>query len=189
MKTVNLAIAAIALSGVMSMAYAENAQKITTTIQQCAQEQDDSLRLNCFDLLASQLSVSVTQTPKRAVQPSSTAKIIAPVSKPKPDIQATSKAAKPEKSNDDFAKSHLEKTDEEKAAEVTEITAKITQVSKLMRGQLKITLDNGQQWQQKDSGKLRLKVGDEIILETGALNAIYLKKANENKRIRVRRIK
>jgi len=188
MKKINLLISAIVLSSSASLAYAAEEQKLVTAVKQCAQELDNFARLNCFDRLASQLQVETKQAPEKHIQPAKSEKIIAPVSKPKPEIKSEPRAIKPER-NDDFAKAHLEKTAEEKAEEVTEITAIVTKVTKLMRGQLKIALDNGQVWQQKDSGKISLKAGQEILLETGALNAIYLKKIDENKRIRVRRIK
>ncbi|TPH15692.1 hypothetical protein [Litorilituus lipolyticus] len=189
MKKINLLISAIVLSSSVSIVYAADEQKLATSVKQCAQELDNFARLNCFDRLASQLKVSAKQAPKKHIQPAKPEEIIAPVSKPKPVVKSEASATKPIRNEDNFAKAHLEKTAEEKAEEVTEITATVTKVTKLMRGQLKIALDNGQVWQQKDSGKLRLEEGQEILLETGALNAIYLKKVDENKRIRVRRVK
>jgi hypothetical protein len=89
---------------------------------------------------------------------------------------------------DAFAKQHLAKTAEEKAKEINEITASITKLTKLIRGEYKITLDNNQQWQQKDTTRISLKVGQKIVLMKGSLGSVYLKKEGTSKRIRVRRL-
>lgn len=161
--------------------------EISTELQQCAQVTDNFARLTCFDKLAIKHSGKTVAPAKAAAMPKppKSAEIVAPVSKPKPTV----KQATTSKEVDEFAKAHLEKTAEEKAEEITEISAKIAKLDKTARGNWKITLDNGQQWQQKDSYKLSLKVGQDVVLSTGALSAIYLKKAGSNKRIRVRRLK
>lgn len=90
---------------------------------------------------------------------------------------------------DAFAKNHVKKTDEERANEITTIKLTISALSKTVYGKWKITFENGQKWQQKDSVKLSLKKGQRVVLSKGALNAVYLQKENTNKRISVKRLK
>jgi len=90
---------------------------------------------------------------------------------------------------DAFAKGHVKKTDEELAKEINSITLTISKVSKALRGELKITFSNGQKWLQKDGHKMKLKVGETVTLQKGALGSVYLKKANSKKRIKVKRLK
>ena len=90
---------------------------------------------------------------------------------------------------DNFAKEQLKKTDEERTKEITAITLTISTLSKTAYGKWNISFENGQQWQQKDSTKLNLKIGQRVVLSKGALSAIYLQKENSKKRIKVKRLK
>lgn len=176
---------AILLSGCVLSVPAFSAD-VSAEIQQCAKVTDNFARLTCFDKLALKHSGKAV-APVNTASPKSakSAVIIAPVSKPKPTVKQATTA----KDVDEFAKSHLGKSEQEKAKEITEISAQITKLSKTAHGYWKITLDNGQQWQQKDSYSFSLKVKQDVVLSKGALGAIYLKKAGSNKRIRVRRLK
>lgn len=69
-----------------------------------------------------------------------------------------------------------------------EISAKVVKVSKTPYGKLKLVLDNEQRWNQTDSKKLKLKAGDTVVLKRGALGAFYLKKADANRTIKVKRV-
>ena len=88
---------------------------------------------------------------------------------------------------DDFAKEHIKKSEKEQGLE--SITSVITKLKKLIRGQWLITLENGQQWQQKDTAKLKLKVGDTILLKKAVMGAVYLYKDGSHRNIRVKRLK
>lgn len=50
-----------------------------------------------------------------------------------------------------------------------------------------ITLDNGQQWRQVGSDRLRLTNNDTVVIERGMFNSFLLKKAGQNRSIRVKR--
>ncbi|QBG36232.1 hypothetical protein [Litorilituus sediminis] len=160
--------------------------EISTELQQCAQVTDNFARLTCFDKLAIKHSGKTVAPAKAAVpKPPKSAEIVAPVSKPKPTV----KQATTSKEVDEFAKNHLARTSEQRAQELTEISAKIAKLDKTARGLWKISLDNGQQWQQKESYSFSLQVGQDVVLSKGALGAIYLSKVGSNRRIRVRRLK
>lgn len=141
---------------------------LAADIKVCRQISQDQARLTCFDALSQQKpSVSkLASTSVTAGQVALTAQQI-----------------------DTFAKEQVIKTSEERANEINSITLTISKLSKTIRGQWKITFENGQKWQQKDSIKFKLKIGQEVILTKGALSAVFLQKENANKRMKVKRLK
>lgn len=71
----------------------------------------------------------------------------------------------------------------------SEITASVAKLSKTPHGKLKLVLDNGQRWDQKDTKLFRIKVGDTVIVKRGMLGSFYLVKPESNSRIKVKRAK
>ena len=69
------------------------------------------------------------------------------------------------------------------------IYAEIVDIKKNARKRYILTLSNGHVWNQADNESLRLKVGQTIYVERGALGAFYLSKDSVNRRIRVKRSK
>lgn len=67
------------------------------------------------------------------------------------------------------------------------ITSMISSVKKAPYGELIITLENNQQWRQIGSDSLRLDKGDTVIISRGMFNSFLLKKADQNRSIRVKR--
>jgi D-lyxose ketol-isomerase len=64
---------------------------------------------------------------------------------------------------------------EEKAGQLTELTASVAALSAKPRGELVITLDNGQVWAEIAPGsKIRLKPGDSVTIEAGTLGSFIL---------------
>jgi len=137
----------------------------------CAKISNDKSRLGCFDQLA-----------KNDVMPSATEKAkTVSISKNEP-VQL--KAAK---EVNDFSKAHLKKTLEERGPE--SIDATISKVKQMIRGGWIVYLENGQKWEQKDTGKIKLKVGDKISLKKGSLGTVFLTKEGGRRNIRVKRLK
>lgn len=172
MKKMNLLGAVVIALHLTAPVLASADQPLSAALKSCAQQNDSLARLRCFD--------KVIENIKSPSQPRS------------PQVNKTKLPAKIKKAGQEaalFAKAHLEKTAEEQSAEVNEITATITQATQMLRGQWKLSLDNNQKWQQKDSHKLKLLVGDVVVLQKGALGAFYLKKLGSHRRMRVRRIK
>ncbi len=166
--------------------HAKTSVLLMEEVNRCAIIPSNKDRLICFD----KLTKKEESKEKHLVK---IEKVKAKV-RPKPPQKIIKKAAKKvtvslEDKVDDFAKIHIKKSKEERDGELVSITLTISKLKKLLRGQWVIYFDNGQKWQQKDTVKLKLKVGDEVTLKKGVLNAIYLKKTNSNSRIRVRRIK
>ena len=115
-------------------------------IAACTREQDDVRRLACFDRAAA---------PKTAT--------------PKVDATETfgvhgSELAR----NRDDGKPEAE-------GPPKRISAKVTAIEKRARGELVVTLDNGQVWAQKDVGAyFPLKVGDPVAILAGTLGSFRL---------------
>ncbi len=156
-------------------------------LQRCSQVNADSLRLTCFDKLVVELS-SATGIEKDKVVNSETSSVKITTENVVSAQEVNEVPVVTKQQVDDFAKHQVEKTEEEKLGQITEITASITKLKKLIRGEYQITLDNEQLWQQKGDTKISLKVGQRVVLTKGSLGAVYLKKESTNKRIRVRRL-
>ncbi|WP_340680991.1 hypothetical protein [Paraglaciecola sp.] len=73
--------------------------------------------------------------------------------------------------------------------EIENIVAHVTSVDHNLRKKLVVSLDIGQIWEQTDGTNMRLREGDSISLERGALGSFFLGVEGKNKRMRVKRIK
>ena len=77
-----------------------------------------------------------------------------------------------------------------KSRQVDEVRFVVKSVSLTPHKKLRLTFENGQKWEQKDTSRFgKVLPGDEVIIKRGALNAFYLKKPSANRTIRVKRIK
>ncbi len=132
----------------------------------CSKISANQARLSCFDEL------TIKQEPKAQV--------------PK---AAASQAALTTEQVNSFSKVHLKKTKEELAKEIDQITLVVSKVKKNAYGKLLITFTNGQEWQQRDSNRMRLSTGATVTLHKGAFSSVFLQKENGNKRIKVKRLK
>ena len=66
-------------------------------------------------------------------------------------------------------------TKEQKKGELTELSATATAISAKPRGELVITLDNGQVWGEIAPGsKIKVKPGDPVKIEAGTLGSFIL---------------
>jgi hypothetical protein len=173
-------------------------------LSHCMKVSSDEERLVCFDQLAkrnvTQLNkIKVTEKPVvelkpiqlvetkkttqiKLVETKETAKI-----KPEEVKELTQVKLKKAKDIDKFSNESLIKTQAEKGPD--SITATISNLKKLLRGQWVIYFENGQKWQQKDIATVKLKVGDSVRLKKGSMGAVYLFKENSNRKIRVKRLK
>jgi hypothetical protein len=171
MKNLNkLVLCVLGASLLLVKTVSAEESELLSKIKICSLVSESQARLSCYDALT-----NINTSSMAIVVPSKT------VSTEKPPISA--------EEVDDFAKSHVQKSEEEQANEINSITLTISKLSKTVRGQWKLSFENGQQWQQKDAAKLRLKEGIKVILTKGALGAVYLQKEHSNKRIKVKRVK
>lgn len=171
-------------------AFASSDANLRHALKTCAELADNNQRLSCFD----QLVKPIVNASKKPTIKTTTA-ALPPINKQETSTTIVEAKSKPSEAQikaqqeDDFAKEHIKKTDEQKTQEIKRIELTISKLSKLMHGEWKISFENGQKWQQKDTGRIRLKIGDKVTLEKGTLGAIYLKTSNSNKSIRVKRLK
>jgi hypothetical protein len=139
-----------------------NEEALTAKVEQCSKITKDQDRLHCFDQLVTKKSNVSTVVPTTVL----TAQQL-----------------------DTFAKEHVQETAAEKAQEITSISLTISKLKKSPRGEWNISFSNGQKWKQKDGSRMKLKVGEEVSLNKGALGVVYLENENTNKRMKVKRIK
>ena len=67
------------------------------------------------------------------------------------------------------------------------LSAKIAKIGAYGHGLLVVTLDNGQVWEQQESGDAQLAVGDAVKISHGMFGALWLDDAS-HRRTRVKRI-
>ena len=116
-------------------------------IAACTREQNDARRLACFDRAA------------------------APQSAVTPKVEATETFGV---QGSELARSRDDDKPESQAAP-KRISATVTAIEKRARGELVVTLDNGQVWAQKDVGAFfPLKVGDSVAILAGTLGSFRL---------------
>jgi hypothetical protein len=172
---------------------------LINNLKTCAVIKKEAVRLQCFDDLTNKADVnnykeeltinqgSESEINSSEIYSSEVDKANALVAKSKlVDTQARALTAE---QIDDFSKEQVKKTPQQIADQVNTIELTISKLSKSVRGQWQIYFTNGQHWQQKDNINLRLKVGDQVKLTKGGLGAVFLKKHDINKRIKVRRLK
>lgn len=132
-----------------------HAQSLPASVAACASESDDRRRLSCYDREIAQLVGSERAESSRAQ-----------------DV--------PTPAADEFGyrgKVAREELDRKAAQEDMNerMDATITEVSSRPRGELVITLDNGQIWEQKTANsKIKLEAGDEIEIKKGAFGSFML---------------
>ncbi|MCL2918587.1 hypothetical protein [Shewanella litorisediminis] len=157
-------------------------------LAQCAAVQDKLDRLICYDKLAESVAsnpaaATVTQpqagapaavvaaTPAATAVSAAPVAPVAPVSQPAPAME------------DSFGK--VKKTE----AEPERIELVISALETDAYNNLKISFTNGQVWKQTDGRKFKLKTGENVYIEKGALGAFYLGLESRNTTIRVKRLK
>ena len=167
------------------------AQNVNEALTDCSKELDSLKRLVCYDRLAagipSPLLKRALPEETKTIAPELKAKIVAKAPIPvMPVTPATQKTAEQAKiATSDFGMEHKVKQDKMQ----DKIYATLTAVTKTPLKKLLLTLDNGQRWKQTDSGSLRLKVGEQVYVERGALSSFFVSKEGVNRRLRVKRIK
>ena len=122
-------------------------EDLAQRIAACTREQDDARRLACFDRAAA---------PKAAAAP-------------KVDATETFGVH-----GSELARNREDARPESEAPQ-KRISAKVTAIEKRARGELVVTLDNGQVWAQKETGSyFPLKVGDPVAILAGTLGSFRL---------------
>jgi hypothetical protein len=127
-------------------ALAADDDDLAQRIAACTREQDDARRLACFDRAAAPKAVP-------------------------PQVETTDTFGV---HGSELARKREDSKPESEAAP-KRISATVTAIEKRSRGELVVTLDNGQVWAQKEvSGFFPLKVGDPVAILAGTLGSFRL---------------
>jgi biotin carboxyl carrier protein len=158
------AVCAVLLSGIGSaFSLARAAQSTSDALVACAKETDDARRLRCFDAVVADL---------RRAPPVPAAAVAAKPSAPQPAAPPPTPAPSVSREEKFGARGDL---DRERREELKEISAKVTEVGARPHGEIVVTLDNGQVWAERSaSSKIKVKVGDTVRIESGALGSFVL---------------
>lgn len=145
---------------------------VLESMKKCTLEQNALKRLVCFDTISQHLTPSpkVPATPKQVIAASAE-----PAQQP---IETTT-------AENEFGLEHKPKT--EKLAD--SIVANVLSIKKNPYKKYIITLDNAHVWKQSDSTKLKISVGEAVIVKRGSLGSFFMSKEGTNKRLRVKRLK
>ena len=169
MKTYRL-ILIFACSGfAMSLAPELRAQSLPDQLRACRAETDDTRRLSCYDRAAATLDKAAASTPAAATATAP----VRPAAAPAATVASSSSAAAPAGATAanapagsgvaDFGVSEGPLAVKRQATGLKEITAVVTAVAARGRGELVLTLDNGQVWAQNEAVEyFPVNVGDTV---------------------------
>ncbi len=174
----------------MGIICAWSSQVIATNIQaellNCAKTSDSLQRLVCYDNVVHTMTEKVDVIESATLQESKELpKVAALPATPAPssEILAERKPMDPEESFG-AERQYIKKE------QVDEVRFTVKSVTKTTRGKLKVSFENGQIWQQKDTDNFAKYVaGDIAIIKRGVFDSFYMKKPDANRTIRVKRIK
>lgn len=164
----------IAMPIAMTLVSAQNSD-----IEKCMSVDNDIARLLCYDALFGR----VQATPQKAVVPAPPPVATLPKTAPDKTLKAAPQLAPIE---EDFGAEQLSKKEDK--VELREIQETVSSVSENSRGLRTFILANGQHWRETESSRLRIKVGQEVVVKKGAFSAYYMKKPDSGRTVRVQRI-
>jgi hypothetical protein len=158
------AACAALLSGTgLAFSLAGAAQSTSDALVACASETDDARRLRCFDAVVADL-------PRAPAAPA--AAVAATPGAPPPAAPPPTPASSLSREEKFGARGDL---DPEKREKLKEITGTVTEVGTRPHGEIVVTLDNGQVWAERSASlKIKVKVGDTVRIESGALGSFVL---------------
>lgn len=142
---------------VLAAGPASAADGIRAELDACRVLADDAQRLACYDRAAG--------------------RILAQASAP---VVATPAAAPAAGTTDNFGRERVlaaeeAKRQQQETRDIGELSATVTDIDTRMDGLMTITLDNGQVWRQsRPDSMFRLKTGDRIQIQPGAMNSFIL---------------
>ena len=153
--------------------------------RQCAQQKDSLQRLVCYDRIfqAAEAKPSVAAA---APAPAKAASAAAAPAAAAPVVAASATAAAAPAMGDET----LKKPQKEKAAsEPKRLEAKVTSARQTRPELFRLSLDNGQVWQQQDVSSLfHVEVGDTVRIEKGSMGSYRMARADGSGWVRVTRV-
>jgi hypothetical protein len=154
--------------------------------RRCTQVADSLQRLVCFDR-AFAAPAAATAAPAPVVAPVAPAVAAAPVVLPPPPASPISPPA-PALGDESLRRKVQERAD----AAPTTLTASVSAMKELRPGVSRLTLDNGQVWEQTEAESLfNVKVGDSVRIDKGKLGGYQMARASNGRSgwVRVTRVK
>lgn len=152
--------------GAASQASVAAEHEALNRLSACASEKDNTVRLACYDREMTQV----------AARPAAAAPVSASqVGASKEHAASAVGARKSAQENFGVQGSELarkQQADDNEAARLNSLTGTVTAVSRRPRGELMITLDNGQVWAEKTPQPyFPVKIGDAVTINAGALGS------------------
>jgi hypothetical protein len=163
------------LSSVFFVSTAAQADTLAQAVEKCRKLEDSLQRLVCYDRMSMSAPKQDLNTPKGKPAPK-------PALKPAEMLENAHVAPAAEA---DFGREG--KAQRERQADT--MTVNVVNVSENVRGEKTITFDNASVWRQVDNSNLRLKKGQQVMVERGLFGAFYLKVDGLNQTMKVKRIK
>jgi hypothetical protein len=157
--------------------------------RQCAQLKDSLQRLVCYDRIfqAGDSAASLPSSAPRAAAPV-TVPAPAPRMAPAAPVIAAAPVAAPALGDESVQRKEKEKN---KPAEPASLEATITALKETRPQVVRLTLDNGQVWQQMDmSSVFQVNVGDTVRIEKGTMGGYRLARSSRGRSgwVRVTRV-
>lgn len=162
---INMQQAPLLLVFCLSLTVPANAQppSLDTQLAACASEANDVARLTCYDALSGRVAAASSAAP--------------PVSTPPPSVPVLVEQTPEQKFGESGVRAN--KTTEvpkEAVPELKSLDAVVVSLARGSRGQLVMTLDNDQVWQEKDSSTyFPVKAGDTVTIRSRLLGAFSMK--------------
>lgn len=153
--------------------------------RRCAQVKDSLERLVCFDRVfaADAASRSAPAAPPApppvAATPPSAPRQAAPVPAPAPAVVPT-----PSPAPRGFGEEQIKRTEKERQLEEPprSVTARVASLVEYRKGLVRMTLDNGQVWEQMDmDGLFRVASGDTVQIERGRMGGYRMARTSDGR--------
>jgi len=157
--------------------------------RQCAQIKDSLQRLVCYDRIF-QAGDSATPAPSAASRAAAPAPVPAPRAAVAAPAVAAAPVATPTPALGDESVQRREK-EKSRPAEPASLEATITALKETRPQVVRLTLDNGQVWQQMDmSSMFQVNVGDTVRIEKGTMGGYRLARTSRGRSgwVRVTRV-
>ena len=185
------AVTWLAVAGLISSVPGLAADSQLEAGRQCAQVRDSLQRLVCYDRVfqgGDSAPPAAVQAPRPAVPAPVPAPVTVPSPVPAPAVAAPVAAAP---ALGDESVQRKARAREEKPAEPSTLEASITALKETRPGVVRLTLDNGQVWQQMDmSTVFQVAVGDTVRIEKGTMGGFRLARTSRGRSgwVRVTRV-
>lgn len=152
----------------------------------------DEARVICYDSAVDRSKRKGGPRPAATAAPAAASPTATPPAAVDPAVAVVSGAAAATISQEElFGQSgdEVQRTVEEATGDerIDSLSARVTRLQVSGYDKVAITLDNGQIWQQTETSKLRLRVGDNIEIERAALGSFMLRKTGSKRSMRVSR--